>query len=126
MRPRGQFSEEEDDDDEDKHHVSRIADEMFVENKVESILSKYFTITEGEKEFNDKVNKERKIVKTITKKEITKEISRLSENVIQEISSRKFLKENQSAKFIGKTNKKNLVFELGNKQYKVSTTGNII
>jgi hypothetical protein len=125
MRPRGQFSEEED-EDEDKHHVSRIADEMFVENKVESILSKYFTITEGEKEFNDKVNKERKIVKTITKKEITKEISRLSENVIQEISSRKFLKENQSAKFIGKTNKKNLVFELGNKQYKVSTTGDII
>jgi hypothetical protein len=123
MMTPGQFSEEEDDD---KHHVSRIADEMFVENKIENILSNYFTITEGEKEFNDKVNKERKILKTITKQEITKEISRLSENVIQEISSRKFLKENQNARFVGKTNKKNLVFELGNKQFKVSTTGDII
>jgi len=120
----GEFGEEYGDDD--NSHIHRIANELFVENKVENILSKYFTLTEGEKKFNDKVNKERKIVKTITKKEITKEISRLSENVIQEISSRKFLKENQSAKFIGKTNKKNLIFELGNKQYKVSTTGDII
>jgi hypothetical protein len=120
----GEFGEEYGDDD--NSHIHRIANELFVENKVENILSKYFTLTEGEKKFNDKVNKERKIVKTITKKEITKEISRLSENVIQEISSRKFLQENQNAKFVGKTNKKNLVFELGNKQYKVSTTGDII
>jgi hypothetical protein len=125
MRPRGQFSEEED-EDEDGTHIHRIADEMFVENKVESILSKYFTITEGEKKFNNKINNDRKIVKKITQKEITKEITRLSENVIQEVSSRKFLNENKNAKFIGKSNKNNLVFEIGNKQYRVSTGGNII
>jgi hypothetical protein len=125
MRPRGQFSEEED-EDEDGNHINRIVDEMFVENKVESILSKYFTITENEKKFNKSVESDRKIVKKITQKEITKEIARLSENVIQEVSSRKFLNENKNAKFIGKSNKKNLVFEIGNKQYRVSTGGNII
>jgi len=119
----GQFSEggemEED-------HIGRIADELFVENKVENILSKYFTITESEKKFNNKVSNERKTVKKITSKEIQKEIKRLSENVIQEVNSRKFLNENKNAKLIGKTNKRNLVFEIGNKQFKVLTNGNII
>jgi len=119
----GQFSEvgemEED-------HIGRIADELFVENKVENILTRYFTITENEKKFNNKISNERKIVKKITSKEIQKEIKRLSENVIQEVNSRKFLNENKNAKLIGKTNKRNLVFEIGNKQFKVLTNGNII
>ena len=119
----GQFSEggemEED-------HVGRIADELFVENKVENILSKYFTITESEKKFNKTVDINRKNGNKINEKSIAKEIKRLSENVIQEVSSRKFLSENKNAKLVGKTNKRNLVFEIGTKQFKVLTNGNII
>lgn len=119
----GQFSEggemEED-------HIGRIADELFVENKVENILSKYFTITESEKKFNKTVDINRKNGNKINEKSIAREIKRLSENVIQEVSSRKFLSENKNAKLIGKTNKRNLVFEIGTKQFKVLTNGNII
>ena len=113
-------------EDEDHKHINNFAEEMFVEQKIENILSNYFTITESEQKFNKSLESNRKIVKKITKKEIAKEIARLSENVIQEVSSRKFLSENSNAKFIGKSNKKNLVFEIGNKQYKVSTNGDII
>lgn len=121
----GHFKEEEDMDN-PHHHISRIADEMFVENKVENILSNYFVITESEKKFNREVNAERKIVKKITTKEIEKEIKRLSESVKQEVSSIKFFKEREGVKLVGKTNKNNLIFEIKNKQFKISPEGRII
>lgn len=110
----------------EEDHVGRIADELFVENKIENILTKYFTITESEKKFNKTVGINRKNSNKINEKSIAKEIKRLSENVHQEIGSRKFLNEHKNSKLIGKTNKKNLVFEIGNKQYKISPNGDII
>jgi len=121
----GQFKEEEDFDN-PHHHISRIADEMFVENKVENILSNYFVISESEKRFNKEIDAKRKIVKKITTREVEKEIKRLSESVKQEISSIKFLKEKSGARLVGKTNKNNLVFEINNKQFKISPEGRIL
>jgi len=46
--------------------------------------------------------------------------------VDQSLSARFFLKENPNAKFVGKTNKENLVFILNKKQYKITQNGNII
>jgi ribosomal protein S20 len=96
------------------------------ESKIEDTLMKYFNISEGEKKFNKTINEERRLKNKITLSELSGEIKRLSESVQQEVNAKKFLKENVNAKLIGKTNKKNLVFELGNKQYKISPKGNLI
>ena len=119
----GQFSEEEEDED---THIGRIADSLFMEAKVEDVLIGYFNISEGEKKFNNKIGKTRLEQKKIQKSKRNLEIKRLSESLDQEIASRKFLSENKSASFVGKTNKKNLVFENNNKQTKVTPNGRII
>lgn len=106
-----------DDDDDDTKHISNIADSIFMENKVEDVLMKYFRITESEKRYNQK--------KKINRSQVSSEIQRLSESPKQELRAKKFINENTSAKLIGKTNKKNLVFELNNKQFKVSVEGSL-
>jgi len=120
----GQFSEEEEEDDDT--HIGRIADSMFMEAKVEDVLMGYFNISEGEKKFNSKIGKTRLEQKKNQKSKRNLEIKRLSESLDQEIAARKFLNENKSASFVGKTNKKNLVFETNNKQIKVTPKGRII
>jgi hypothetical protein len=119
----GQFNEEEDDDN---AHIGRIADSLFMEAKVEDVLMGYFNISEGEKKFNSKIGKTRLEQKKNQKSKRNLEIKRLSESLDQEIAARKFLNENKSASFVGKTNKKNLVFETNNKQIKVTPKGRII
>ena len=118
----GQFSEEED----DNTHIGHIADSLFMEAKVEDVLIGYFNISEGEKKFNNKIGKTRLEQKKIQKSKRNLEIKRLSESLDQEIASRKFLSENKSASFVGKTNKKNLIFENKNKQTKITPNGKII
>ncbi len=118
----GQFSEEED----EFNHVGKIADSIFMEAKIENVLMKYFNVNESEKKFNDDLSKQR--IKE-HKERISKrnsEIKRLSENIEQEIASRKFLQEKKSATLVGKTNKKNLVFEINNRQYKITPKGQIL
>ena len=51
------------------------------------------------------------------------EVVKLSETIEQELSSKKFLEENSSAKIVGVTNKKNLVFEHNGRQVKISPKG---
>ncbi len=121
MTPK-QFNEEEDDDT----HIGRIADSLFMEAKVEDVLIGYFNISESEKKFNNKIGKTRLEQKKNQKSKRNLEIKRLSESLDQEIAARKFLNENKSASFVGKTNKKNLVFENNNKQIKVTPKGRII
>jgi hypothetical protein len=118
----GQFNEEDD----DNSHIGRIADSVFMEAKVENVLMGYFNISEGEKKFNGKIGKTRLEQKKSQKSKRNLEIKRLSESLDQEIAARKFLNENKSASFVGKTNKKNLVFETNNKQIKVTPKGRII
>jgi hypothetical protein len=50
----------------------------------------------------------------------------LSETIEQELSSQKFLEENSGFTFLGKTNKKNLVFEGKSGQYKITPEGLVI
>ena len=111
--------------EENTRHIDRIANSVF-ESKIEDTLMKYFRITESEKKYNTQINTERKTKNKITISELGSEIKRLSESVQQEIGAKKFLKENINSKLVGKTNKKNLIFELGNKQYKISPNGNLI
>jgi hypothetical protein len=119
-------SEETNEMEDDDKHIGNIADSIFVESKIDNILSKYFVVTEGEKKFNSKIGKTRLEQKKNQKSKRNLEIKRLSESLDQEIAARKFLNENKSASFVGKTNKKNLVFETNNKQIKVTPKGRII
>ena len=115
--------EETNEVDDDEKHIGNIADSIFVESKIDKVLSKYFVVTEGEKKFNSDIQTERKKLKA---GELKFEVKRLSETTIQEQKTIKLLKENSGAKFIGKTNKKNLVVEINNKQYKISPFGKLI
>ena len=110
---------------EDDKHLEKIAGSVF-ESKIEDTLMKYFKITESEKRFNRVINEDRRTKNKVKISELNNEIKRLSESVHQEVGAKKFLRENVNAKLVGKTNKKNLVFELGNKQYKISPKGNLI
>ena len=55
-----------------------------------------------------------------------KSVIKMSETIEQEISSHKFLEENINYTLVGKTNKKNLVFERNGKQVKITPQGFVI
>ena len=109
-----------------KSKINAIMDGMFNESKVDKILSKYFIETPEEKELNESKKVQTYIKKKINKVSVMEEVKNLSETIEQELTSEFILRENEGAKFIGKTNLKNLVFENEGKQIKVSPKGEIL
>jgi len=103
-----------------------ILDSIFSESKIDKVISKYFEMSDSEKkEKKEKmVNEEIKRKSDFVKK--VKSIEHLSETIEQELSSKKFLQENKNYIFLGKTNKKNLVFENKSGQVKISPEGFVI
>ena len=99
--------------------------ESFKES-VEDVLSKYFVVTDEEKKLHEEKNKKNFIKNKLVSIEVKNEIERMSESVKQMNTAKRFLNENVNAKFIGKTNKQNLVFSVNGKNIKVNTAGNII
>ena len=53
-------------------------------------------------------------------------VKNLSETIEQELAAKKFLEENYNYTFIGKTNKKNLVFEHNGEQIRVTPKGEVL
>ena len=98
-----------------------IIDSIFGESTVDKVISKYFEISK--KEILESKGKNTKVSEV---KKQMKEVVRLSETIEQELSSKKFLEENSSAKIVGVTNKKNLVFENKGKQVKISPEGLLV
>jgi hypothetical protein len=119
------FSNEEEIEEESAVEKS-LLDHLFSESKVDKVLSKYFEVKDSEK----RMIQEKRSVKNIQlKKVIEKEmnsVKKLSESIEQELAAEKFLEENFGFSLIGKTNKKNLVFEKNNKQTKISPEGLIL
>lgn len=103
-----------------------ILDSIFAESKIDKVISKYFELSESEMKRNKekKVNEEIKRKSEFSKK--IKSIENLSETIEQELSSKKFLQENKNYIFLGKTNKKNLVFENKSGQVKISPEGFVL
>jgi hypothetical protein len=97
---------------------------MVGESVVEKVLSKYFNVTDEENRILEEKKKKKFIQEKIKTVEVKKEILKLSESVKQIETSLKLIKEN--AKFVGKTNKENLVFVKDGKQIKVNQRGQII
>ena len=109
-----------------KTKINAIMDGMFNESKVDKILSKYFVETSEEKKMNESKKVQTYIKKKINKVNVMEEIKNLSETIEQELTSEFILRENENAKFVGKTNLKNLIFENEGKQIKVSPKGEIL
>jgi hypothetical protein len=99
---------------------------IFAESKVDKVLSKYFELTK--KEILEHKNKRQNRLqerKHIAKKKMN-EVMDLCETIEQELASHKFLEENANFHFIGKTNKKNLIFEKNGEQRKITPKGFVI
>ena len=104
----------------------KVLDEIFAESKIDKVLSKYFVVTDEEKTLTESKNIKKFLVEKIQKVTIRKEMKSMCETVEQELTADFLLKENQSIKFLGKTNKGNLVFENEGQQIKVSQKGELL
>jgi hypothetical protein len=99
-----------------------IIDSIFGESAIDKVISKYFEISK--KEILE--SKKNKIKESLFIKRQMEEVVKLSETIEQELSSKKFLRENSSSKIVGITNKKNLVFEHNGQQVKISPEGLLV
>jgi hypothetical protein len=103
-----------------------LVGEIFGESKIDKVLSKYFVVSDEEKTLTESKNIKKFLVEKIQKVTIRKEMKSMCETVEQELTADFLLKENESIKFLGKTNKGNLVFENEGQQIKVSQNGELL
>jgi hypothetical protein len=111
----------------DKSHGNgAMFDSIFGESQVDKVISKYFEVSKSE----IREQKEKQVQKQVQKRTIVKTImesvTKMTETIEQELAAEKFVKENVNSKFIGITNKKNLVFETKSGQVKITPNGEIL
>ena len=82
----------------------------------------------SKKEINEQ--KEKQVKKQLQKraaiKTIMESVTKMTETIEQELAAERFVKENINSKFVGITNKKNLVFETKSGQVKITPNGEIL
>jgi hypothetical protein len=112
--------------EEEDYGNGAIFDSIFGESKVDKVISKYFEVSK--KEIRE--GKEKQITEIAKKKAVVNQIMesvvKMTETIEQELSAKKFLQENTNSKFVGITNKKNLVFETKKGQVRISPSGDVI
>jgi len=104
----------------------KVMDEIFSESKIDKVLSKYFVVSEDEKVMTEQKNIKKFIAEKVQKVTVRKEMKSMCETVEQEMTADFLLRENSDIKFLGKTNKGNLVFENEGQQIKVSQKGELL
>jgi hypothetical protein len=109
-----QRNEEMTEDEKVQTSISKIMDGIFGESNVDKVLEKYFLVSESEKKTNTK-NKNKSI-----------SVVSLAESIEQKTAVEFMLSESRELKFLGKTNKGNLIFEHQGKQIKVTTEGEVL
>lgn len=107
-------------------YVEAALKKIFKESKVDDVLSKYFVINENEKKFQEKKKENKQLFLEQKRKSDKTKIVQLSESVKQKKVAIDVINSFPEMKFIGKTNKGNLVFEHNNKQLKVSPKGELL
>jgi hypothetical protein len=105
---------------------SHIMDSLFTESKVEKVLSGYFDIKQEEKNILEEKRKKDFLKEKLKRIQVRKEFVKLSESLAQLETANEFYKSNKNAKFVGKTNKENLVFVVENRQFKITPRGRIL
>ena len=96
-----------------------ILDSIFKESKVDKVISKYFETSLSE--INESVKRKKSKINVVMESVI-----KMTETIEQELAAKQFLKENTGFKFVGITNKKNLVFENKEEQVRITPEGFII
>ena len=123
----GGYYENEDMEEEDMDYGNgAIIDSIFGESKVDKVISKYFEISKKEIVENQERNAKKKLSKIAEVRKQMKEVVKLTETIEQELASQNFLTKNATAKIVGVTNKKNLVFETRGKQVRITPEGQIL
>ena len=111
---------------EEEHGHGAIFDSIFGESKVDKVISKYFEVSK--KELREQ--KERQVQESLKKKSEAKKIMEsvvtMTETIAQELAAKKYIQENLDSKFVGITNKKNLVFETKGGQVRITPNGDLI
>jgi hypothetical protein len=119
-----EMEEEEEDGGYGGH--GKIFDSIFGESKVDKVISKYFEVSKSE----IREHTEKQVQKTLYKKSIVKKImesvKQMTETIEQEMEAEKFVTKNLNSKFVGITNKKNLVFETNGRQFKITPNGRVL
>jgi hypothetical protein len=106
--------------------TSKLVSKIFSESSVDNILSKYFVISESERKFA-KEKEARKKLFLEQKSQVDKvKIKKLSKTRKQQVVAESVIDSFPEIKFVGKTNKGNLIFEHNNKQLKVSPNGDLL
>ena len=103
-----------------------IFDALFKESKVDKVLSKYFEVSDNEKTQVKRLKEERKQEIRKVVGDMLNKIGKFAVSESQKLAGAKFLEENTSFKFVGRTNKNNLVFENKEKQVKLSPEGIVL
>jgi len=120
--PKGEMSEEEI----GEKFMEKIMSGVFGESKVDNILSKYFVISENERKFAKEKEAKKKLFLE-QKSQVDKvKIKKLSKTRKQQVVAESVIDSFPEIKFVGKTNKGNLIFEHNNKQLKVSPNGDLL
>ena len=119
-------SEMYEEDEEEDYGNGAILDNIFGESKVDKVISKYFEVSKKEILESREKTAKKKIKQISDSRKQMGAVIKLTETIEQELASKKFLEKNTSAKIVGITNKKNLVFENKGKQVRISPEGQIL
>ena len=96
------------------------------ESSVDRVLKGYFIVKNNEKPLLEEKRKRDFLKNKLNKLSVKTEIESLSESKIQSEKALSILENYKNSKFIGKTNKENLIFVIEGKQYKVTPRGRIL
>jgi hypothetical protein len=129
----GEMSEEMDMDtlpslDFEQQTIEVSPDEIKSElhSTIDQVLSKYFAPSEEEQQMFEQKEVKKFLNNKVKSSVMKNQVKQLSETIEQEMTADFILREHNNVKFLGKTNKHNLVFEADNVQLKVSTKGEIL
>ena len=89
-------------------------DSIFAESKVEKTINKYLSesvIKETEEKIKTKKTK------------MTESIGKMATTYEQELTSKKIIKEFKDVELVGRTNKKNIIFNIAGEEFKVNQKG---
>ena len=125
------YSEDYDEDYDSKRvkgysNNGAIFDSIFGESQVDKVISKYFEVSKSEIREQKEKQVQRQVQKRTIVKTIMESVTKMTETIEQELAAERFVKENINSKFIGVTNKKNLVFETKSGQVKITPNGEIL
>jgi hypothetical protein len=105
-------------DEYESEKMGEMFEGIFSESKVDDILKGYFKYDKKEKQLIEEQKK--------NKKDISKKIRTLSENVVQEVTALKLIEKNPNLKLLGKTLSNVIVLEHKDKKIKVTPNGKVL